>query len=148
MSVLDKLKKVINEKKQEIKDKEKILKEREKRSGQKKLIELGRLIMQAKLDSIEEKALLGALYEIADKSADESNLKKWVEYSNRQSPSVNMTRLTISFKNSPSPEDKNFLKELGLRWNSFRGEYYGYCDKKKLENAFKNCEYKIEEIYS
>ena len=144
MSVLDKLKKVIDERKQEIKNKEKILREREKRSGQKKLIEFGRLIMQTKLDGIEEKALLGALYEIADKSTDASNLKKWVEYSNRQSPSTNTTRLTISFKNPPSAEDKNFLKGLGLRWNSFRGEYYGYCDKKKLENAFKKCECKIE----
>lgn len=134
-------------KKQEmqIRHKERMLKNHEKKSQEKKMFELGNLAVQAQIDIIEPKALLGAFIEIAEKSHDKKTLQSWIEKSElHKKTNGTMQKILISFQKVPSQEIKNQLKQMNFRWNSFRGEYYGYAFKEELENLLTGLDYSLE----
>ncbi|PJD94555.1 MAG: hypothetical protein CK425_11285 [Parachlamydia sp.] len=145
--VLEAIKEKILLKKQKLKEQEKMIKNQEKTSKIKRFSELGRLAYKAKLESLDEKVLLGAFLEIAEKSQDAKALKAWLERSEKiQNDTTSLKRILISFRAVPNQEIKDQLKKMNFRWNSFRGEYYGRGTKDDLTNLLKGLDVSIEVI--
>lgn len=126
----------------------KMLLAKEKRKRASKFSDIGRLAYQANIDQINEQALLGAFLEIA-KNITEEKMHQWKnianEFSKAQSKSSDLT-FCISFKEDPSQEIKQKLKEHKFTWNRFRKEYYGRGQRSDIENLLKECKFKLEEI--
>jgi len=145
--VLEAIKEKISLKKQKLKEQEKMIKNQEKISQTKRFSELGRLAYKAKLDSLDEKVLLGAFLEIAEKSQDNKSIQAWIERSEKvKNDTTCLKRILISFRTVPSQKIKDQLKKINFRWNSFRGEYYGRGTKDDLTNLLKGLDVSIEVI--
>ncbi len=147
MAGLDKMKESLSVKKQKLKEKEQIIKAQEKRSRQKRLSELGGLAYKAEIDKLDENILLGAFLEIAERSSDQKSIKTWLEKSKQIAMNKQSNRLLISFKNPPSFEIKDKLKQLNFRWNSFRGEYYGYGEENMIAEILNGLDFTIEVVH-
>lgn len=148
MVAVSKKLKILEDKKNKIRDQAKALKERERLSFRKQQLEIGRLAMKAKISDLDNDSLFGAFLEISEKAKDEENQMKWKKICTtyQETNEKNGQALTIYFKSPPSAEVKDRLKKLKFRWNSFRGEYYGFGDKKVISDQFKSPECKIESI--
>jgi hypothetical protein len=133
--------------KRKIKDKEKMLREQEKRISEKNLVSV---LMKSKIAHLDQEALMGALLEISEKANDTNILEKWREKSSQHNTSdpqkITENPITISFKSHPPIDVRNMLKDMKFKWNSFRGEYYGFWKKNIVKDKFKNYECTIEEI--
>ncbi len=74
------------------------------------------------------------------------NLSLWKEKSQQNKDNEKKKNgITISFESPPPLEIKEQLKNLNLKWNAFRGEYYGFCEKNTL-NFLNDFKCKIENI--
>ncbi len=127
------------------------LKEKKNLALQKRLFDLGKLAQKAKLLELDDIVLLGAFYEIAERKGDESAIKSWIEKANaknkqEESKEKDNTRLSVSFKNPPPKEAKAILKKMKFRWNSFRGEYYGFGNRESLARLLDGTECNIETL--
>jgi len=146
--IKEKIKKLENQRKRLI-EKEKALKEKENKKIQKTYAKLGALAKKAKIPELDEKALLGAFLEIADKSDKEEHLTNWRKLAdNHKSKKSNQqgTPLIVTFLKHPDKTTREELKALGLKWNRFRGEYYGYGSKEELSKKFGSENVKIEVV--
>lgn len=138
----------IENSKQKLKEKEKALQEQKKIQSRKTLHSLGKLIFEAGIANLDEKALVGALLEISEKSKDESNIKNWQKYYEESKTAKNKYKnaFAISFKSPPDTETKEKLKEIDFKWNKFRMEFYGFAEEENLKKLFINQECQIEKI--
>lgn len=146
----EELKKKLAQKKASIQMKEKWLKERERKIRTRRLIELGGLIVKAKMDHLNNNTLLGAILELKAKALEETILKTWTdrgakEFEKRQKGS---NKVIVTFGKEPERELKAILRDLKLRWNPFRSEWQGYADPKKVKQLLGKKEAKIEVIMS
>lgn len=150
MTAIVKEKERLNKKLECLKEQEKKLLEKEKMIQRNRYIEIGKLAYKAKIGSLDEKLLLGAFLEISQKMKTDSHQKSWeklAEDFQKNLTSDSNTPLTISFEKHPEKEIQEQLKGLKFRWNSFRGEYYGYGDHDELRKLLKNCSCTIEVVH-
>ncbi|MFI5343902.1 MAG: hypothetical protein ACHQUC_06750 [Chlamydiales bacterium] len=126
--------------------KEKMLVMKEKKKRVKQFSEIGKLAFDSNIDQLEHEILLGAFLEIASQVTEKSKIDHWRNLARKFSKDHENERsaLIILFQNPPSEEIKESLKEMKFRWNKFRGEYYGYGDKKVLSDLLKSAQAKIE----
>lgn len=150
MTTIGKEKERLNKKLERLKEQEKKLLEKEKLMKKNRYAEIGKLAYKAKIGSLNENLLLGAFLEISHKMKTDSHQKSWEklaeDFQNDLTSNSN-TPLTISFKTHPDKEIQEQLKGLKFRWNSFRGEYYGYGNHDELKELLKNCSCKIEVVH-
>lgn len=139
-------KKTLEEKKRDLEEKKKNLMNRERLSSQRKLLDVGKLALKAKITHIDADLLFGAFIEISANERNSEHLTKWRENSKKMQKEINGVRIAISFKQPPSLEVKNHLKQLNFRWNRFRGEYYGFGEKSIVSDSLNGVECKIEVI--
>lgn len=141
---LEKLKK----QKLKIQKKEKLLKEKKQNRIFKAHEKIGRLLRKAGVKLIDENSLLGAFLELAKLEKEQSNIDNWNQLAKEyhENNEKKGPPLTIKFSEHPKKEIRDLLKELGFKWNSFRGEFYGYGSDKEIQNRLKNQNAKIEAI--
>ncbi len=144
---LESQKAAIAQKKERLEKKEKLLKQKERKLRTKRLIELGSLIEKIELNDLQGSALFGALLEIKEKSKNKDSIEAWTkkgkEFSARPF-AVKQSPLAISFAHSPPEAILKILREKSFKWNRFRKEWYGFGDKKSLEDTLKNANATIE----
>lgn len=139
----------IEEKKKLLKRKEKEIKEKERKKQMKSYEKIGRFAKKASLPDIDDEALLGAFIELSENSKKEENLKKWRALTQNlkdKSDKENGTPLVIKFTKHPEKEIRDDLKEQGFKWNSFRGEFYGFGSLETARNNYKELGAQIEVI--
>lgn len=147
MPSLEKQKSKLEDNKRKLKEREKMLKEKEKKSSKNTLSNLGRLLIKTQISHLDSEALIGALLAISEMAKDEKNISLWKEKAQKHKANDKTgNAITISFKNPPDFEVREKLKELNFKWNSFRGEYYGFSKKDEVSDLLKNHECKIEMI--
>jgi hypothetical protein len=142
---------LLEAKKQLLKQKERMIKEKERRLRTKNFEEIGRIAFDAKISGLDRETLFGAFLEIAKKSANEKHLKEWKSHADsfyKVREREAKTPLSISFEKSPAVEIKNELKTRKFKWNSFRGEYYGYGNREELTSLLKatGISFQIDEL--
>ena len=132
-----------------IKSKESILKSKEKKILFNHLVEIGKIAKKANIHEVESLVLLGAFLEISESISEPDKLENWrkkgVELQENFLES-SRSPLTIKFKQEPVKETVKKLKEINFKWNRFRKEFYGYGNKKEVQETFKNENCIIEEI--
>lgn len=141
---LDEKKKRLAQKKQSIQMQEKLLKEQEKKKRAARFAEIGRLANAANIDHFDQTTLLGAFIELAEKLQNDSAKEKYTKNGHdflKQQKEKDSIPMFITFKSTPNKEIKEKLKTLKFKWNSFRGEFYGYGNKKDIETLLTGYEY-------
>lgn len=140
---------VIEEKKKILRKKEKEIREREKKQQIKSFEKIGRIAIKASLPDLDDDALLGAFFELSEKSKQEENLIKWREMANSintKNDKENGTPLVIKFSKHPEKEVRDNLKNQGFKWNSFRGEFYGFGSFDFVKNTYEKMGAQIEVV--
>lgn len=121
--------------------KEKALQEKERRERTRKLIELGGLLVKAKLDHLDAKTLYGALLTLQPQAENPTLLTQWSKQGQTafadKNKADNTMPLIVQFPDKPSPEARTALRALGLRWNSIRQEWQGITQREPVQNAVK-----------
>ena len=147
MNKIDAEKEKLEMMKKKIQLQEKILKEKEKRQRALRFEEIGRIAVKANIDSLDENTILGAFLEISEKINERKTIEDWKRRAEKfltVAEKTDDSPISISFKNDPSTEIKNKLKDANFKWNRFRKEYYGFGNKSELETLFKETESTIE----
>jgi len=139
-------KKSIEERKRDLEQKKKNLMNKERASSQKRMLEIGRFALKAKINNLDDSLLFGAFIEIANNSNNVEFIAKCRENLQQINTENSGSRITISFKQPPSREIKDHLKSIDFKWNKFRGEYYGFGDKSSLSKIIGKIDCKIEVI--
>lgn len=95
---------------------------------------------------MDREILLGAFLDIASQSSEKSKIEYWKNLAEnfKKEQKNERSALIIVFQKPPSEDIKEALKNMKFRWNKFRGEYYGYGDKKILSDLLKNAQAKID----
>ncbi len=104
------------------------LKLKERKARTRKLIEVGGLVTKAGLDHLPTNAIYGALLHLKKKLAENENLvSTWVVAGNKEfhKEQKQTTAVIIKFDEEPDADTKTYIRSHNLRWNSFRGEWYG-----------------------
>lgn len=139
----------IERERERVKIKEKILKEKEKRRQVRRFTEVGRIAAKAKIESIEDRVLLGAFLDISERLEQNSCLDSWkrkAENFLNESPKNQCEPLCITFKEEPSLETKKRLRKLNFKWNKFRKEFYGYGERENLVLELEGLDCHIEVV--
>lgn len=119
--------------------------ERKKQTQQ--LIHLGKIVKDAGLGSVDPSALLGAFLEIKERSKEPSTLNGWRAKADLEEQAVeDKVAVVVSFPSQPERNERQILKSHGLKWNDFRQEWQGHCNREKLAKDLNNSKARIEEI--
>jgi hypothetical protein len=148
MEKVEQVRSYLLEKKKRILDREKQLKQKEKIALGKKFSDWGKLVFRAGLSDWDPDILLGALLEIKERAGDDSSIQSWKKRAAEANQMQDMTKhcICVKFEENPPQEIKTMLKNRKFKWNSFRGEYYGYGDREVLADSLKDYQVKIEVI--
>lgn len=128
---------------------EAILKNKQRKQRTSKLIELGGLVVKAKLDDLKTNELYGALLYIADElNHQPSKIEQFKSIGANafQKENINKTPVILTFSNQPSIQVRKNIRDLGLKWNKLRLEWEGYTELDKLKNLLKNIDHKLNII--
>jgi hypothetical protein len=117
-------------------------KEKTRKQVQKRLLDISRLVEKSKIQNLEDKHLLGAFLEIAEKANDKSHKAIWEKKA--KALETIPSPIVISFNESISHEAKALLKDAGFRWNKIRREFYGMGMIEEMKTKFKSFNCKIE----
>ena len=150
MSEIEQQKVRLEQKKNRLIAEETRLKLKERKMRTRKLIELGGLIAKAELDHFDTSTLYGALLSLADAAKQNDNMiRVWTEagkHTLRQEQSL-VTSIIVKFNEQPTETLRKKIRLLGLRWNSFRGEWYGNISNlDELKSTIEESEHEIEVI--
>jgi len=121
--------------------------DRKKQTSRK--IELGGLIIKARVNDLNNNALLGALLEVQEKMKEDSTVKKWKDKGDaafKKAKKENGEKLILTFDMEPSREVKNKLKDLKFSWKSFRKEWWGHGQREIVERELKGFEFDLEVV--
>ncbi len=154
---INKQKQKLQQSKNKIQLEEARIKERERKIRTRHLIEVGGLVAKANLDFLDTNTLYGALLSLSrDLNEDVSIIDYWTKIGKKQFEleSKEATPIIITFKEQPTKELRDTIREHNLRWNKFRSEWYGNAKnfeelKEKLKaakNDNKELEFNIEII--
>lgn len=150
----DKLKK-IEEKKSALEIKQRLLKEKEKQKIEKlkikKYQELGKIADKIGILNLDEDLLFGAFLEIKKLSKSPEKLDEWKSSFKNLNGSINKktdSPISVKFHDSIGVSEKTKMKELGMRYNKFRNEFYGYGEVKYFKTELEKLQCTIEKIKS
>lgn len=128
--------------------KERAAKEKERQKRMIALGHIGKLFVQANIDSLEKETLFGALLDIAKQAKDKHNQERWNQLAKDFYTDQNMkgkTPVIVSFKSGhPKKELKMKIAEFNLKWNRFRKEFYGYGNPDVIKTALSGTDAKVE----
>lgn len=126
------------------------LKLKERKARTRNLIELGGLIVKAKLDTLPINTLYGALLTLVETlEKDEAIRAAWVVKGNTEFNKEKQERIPVilKFDKQASAEVREFIRSRGLMWNRFRSEWYGtVVDLELLKEGLRDIQYNIEEL--
>ena len=126
------------------------LKLKERKMRTRNLIELGGLIVKAKLDNLPTNTLYGALLSIASSLETNQAIKEqWTKIGKTKldQEQTNKHAVILKFEQEPNSEIRQIIRLHGLKWNKLRSEWYGYCpDINSLKNDLGTSKYQIEEL--
>ena len=112
------------------------------------LIEVGGLVVKAKIDNLPTNTLYGAILSLAKELSANPDIKNsWTDLGKTQldNEDLKVTSLILTFESQPEKEIRNKIRSLGLRWNKFRSEWYGaVSDLDALNSTIKNHPHNIE----
>lgn len=121
------------------------LKLAERKAKTRHLIETGGLVVKAGLDHLPNNALYGALLSIKEElDANELVMAAWVVKGDKELNKEHMEAVPVilNFEMQPEKEIRDQIRSLGLKWNSFRSEWYGTINDvellKKLVSSYKH----------
>lgn len=137
----------IENKKKKILLQERLIKEKEKQVKARRSSEIGKLALKAKIDHLDDEILLGAFLELAEKNQEPKSIEIWKQRAKDFLDSSNdevQDPLIISFSSEPDPKIKSLLREMNFKWNNFRKEFYGYGNRKSIEEVLAGIEFSIE----
>jgi hypothetical protein len=126
------------------------LKLKERKPQVRHLIEIGRLMVKAKIDQLPSDVLLGACLAIRDLiEQDVSILDTWrklgadvckVEVKDK-------TFVILRLTDKPEQNIRDIIKKAGLKWNATKKEWYGYIsDLQKLEANLGKIKFEMDVI--
>jgi len=138
----------IEEKQRKLKEQEKRLKQLGLMSSNKMMMEVGRLAAKAGITNIDPEVLFGAFLEIYKRKDDPKSTSLWLEYSKNEQKKPQGSKIAVTFKKVPDVNIREQLKTTGLKWNKFRGEFYGICERIEVEKILNknNVEHAIEAL--
>ena len=126
------------------------LKFKERKMRTRALIEKGGLVTKAGLDDLPTNALYGALLSLKKDLDDNENLlAAWVVKGNAafNAETKNSTPVILKFPEEPNSDIRAFVRSHGLRFNSFRSEWYGNALRlDELKTSLGKIQYNLEEI--
>ncbi len=150
----DKIQK-IEEKKNSLEIKQRLLKEKEKKKNEKlkkkKYQELGKIADKTGILELDEDLLFGAFIEIKKLSEYPKKLDEWKTSFKNLNKSIDETvdsPISVKFHDSIGISEKTKMKELGMRYNKFRNEFYGYGEVERFKIELKKFQCTIEKIQS
>ena len=124
-----------------LKEQDAKLKEQERKSRNRKIFELGGLVLKAKVEHLPSNQIYGALLEIAEQANDETTLKRWEQKGGavfNQEEKEKGQPIAVTFNDKPSLETRKKIRELGLRWNSFREEWQGVSKVEHIQQEIES----------
>ena len=126
------------------------LKIKERKMRTRSLIEKGGLITKAGLDHLPSNALYGALLSLKKDLDDNENLLAgWIVKGNAafNTEKKDTTPVILKFPEEPNSDIRTFVRSHGLRFNSFRQEWYGNAYRiEELKTSLGKIKYNLEEI--
>jgi hypothetical protein len=126
------------------------LKIKERKMRTRALIEKGGLVTKSGLDNLPTNALYGALLSIKKNLDNNENLlAAWVVKGNAafNAETKNSTPIILKFPEEPNSDIRAFVRSHGLRFNSFRQEWYGNALRlEELKSSLGKIQYNLEEI--
>jgi hypothetical protein len=126
------------------------LKIKERKMRTRALIEKGGIITKAGLDHLTSNALYGGLLSLKkDLDANENILSGWVVKGNSafNAEKKRTTAIILKFADEPNVGTRAFVRSHGLRFNSFRQEWYGNAYRiEELKTSLGKIQYNLEEI--
>jgi hypothetical protein len=147
MATIEEQKQKLEQKKARMVLEEAKLKIKEEKMRTKSLIEKGSLITKADLDYLASNALYGGLLFLKKQiEADENIISKWIVEGNKQinKEKKNTNAVILKFPEEPAKVIRDTIRKLGMRFNSFRKEWYGrVSDIGKLKSNIKDVEHDI-----
>jgi hypothetical protein len=151
MTTIDEQKIKLEQKKNRIAIEEVRLREKERKARTRRLIEIGGLIVKADLDYLPNNTLYGALLSVAEELENKGAEIKatWSIKGNKafNDENKNVTAIIVKFTREPLAQVKKIIRNLGLKYNSLRKEWYGYVrDINELKRYLKDDEHNIEYI--
>lgn len=124
------------------------LKERKLRT--RRLIEIGGLVVKAKLDHLATNTLFGALLTLSESLAKDSNIQKqWTAIGKRvlDQEEKKQSAVILKLDSKPSDQIRAHLRSHGLKWNKLREEWYGFVTNlDALKEGVKSIDHNIEVI--
>ena len=148
MKNVDEQKKKLEQKKSRLAIEETRLKLKERKMRTRHLIEVGGLVVKAKIDNLPTNTLYGAMLSLTKELQNNPDIKNsWKEVGkvHLDAEDAKTTPIIITFTDQPEKEVRDEIHTLGLRWNKFRSEWYGtVSDLDALNNAIKNQTHNIE----
>ena len=138
-NLIERRKQKLEAQKNRIKQIESVLKSQERKARTRHLIELGGLIVKAGLDDFSANTLLGALLSLKDQANNENICESWTQTGGEafQKDTFDKIPLTLHFKEKPTPETRDTLKNAGLKWNPLRNEWEGFVRADQVQNLEK-----------
>ena len=148
MSQLEDQKIKLEQKKNKLATEELKLRFKERKAYTRNLIKLGGLVVKAGLDSLPVNALYGALLSLKDTlEKDDAVQAVWIVKGNAAFNRERQEKVAIilKFKKETESNIRDLLREHGLMWNKFRGEWYGYTtDLDSLKEGLGSIPYNLE----
>ncbi len=139
----------LNQQKEYIESKLKTGKAQLEKASTRNKIELGGLVIKAKLNKLKSNELYGALLHIANELDVNPNIVekfKALGADAFQKENINKTPITLKFPTQPGVEVRKIIRESGLRWNKLRAEWEGYAELDKLQNVIKNIDHTLTKV--
>ena len=150
MQNLDEQKIKLEQKKARMQLEETRLKLKERKMRTRSLIEKGGLITKAGLDYLPSNALYGALLSLKKDLDDNENLLAgWIIKGNAafNTETKDTIAVILKFPEEPNSDIRAFVRSHGLRFNSFRQEWYGNAYRiEELKTSLGKIKYNLEEI--
>ena len=147
MTTIEEQKQKLEQKKSRMVLEEAKLKIKEEKMRTKSLIEKGGLITKADLDYLPSNSLYGGLLFLKKQiEADENIISRWIVEGNKQINKENKsaTAVILKFPEEPTKAIRDTIRTLGMRFNSFRKEWYGrVSDLGQLKSNIKNVKHDI-----
>ncbi|MDA9163615.1 conjugal transfer protein TraD [Rickettsiaceae bacterium] len=148
MKKLEQQKKKLEQKKNKLAAEETRLRLTERKARTRHLIELGGLLVKAKLDHLPTNALYGALLSLDEQLKENENIKAaWIIKGDKSFNQEQKTAcpVIVKFVAEPIKDIRDTIRLLGLKWNKFRQEWYGHvADLDALKNEIKNEDHQID----
>ena len=126
------------------------LKFKERKMRTRALIEKGGLVTKSGLDHLPTNALYGALLSLKKDLDDNENLLSgWIVKGNSafNAEQKDTTPVILKFPEEPNSDIRALVRSHGLRFNSFRSEWYGNALRlEELKTSLGKIQYNLEVI--